>query len=75
MPAEGGNWVYRVAAAGVDSNGPVLWYYFLVASPEGRQLVFIFALNADAVERFGPRDLAMIGSLEFTPLRTAAKEE
>ena len=72
MPAPQGHWVYRLAAVGAADGQPVVWYYHLVANSQGQQLVFIFTLSSRFVEQFGAKDLALVGSLEFAPVRTAS---
>ena len=72
VPAPQGHWVYRLAAVGAAGGQPVVWYYHLVANPQGQQLVFIFTLSSRFVEQFGAKDLALVGSLEFAPVRTAS---
>ncbi|MBI3461756.1 MAG: hypothetical protein HY000_01665, partial [Planctomycetes bacterium] len=47
----------------------------LVASPQGQQLVFIFTLSSGFVDQFGAKDLALVGTLEFGPVRTASSKK
>lgn len=56
---------YRIAVQGRDGDRGILWYYYLIASPEGEQLLGTFTLNADDMQRFGNQDLELIGSLEW----------
>jgi hypothetical protein len=58
---------YKVAVQGRESDRDVLWYYYLLASPEGDQVLATFTLNLADQERFGDRDLEMIGSLTWKP--------
>ncbi len=64
--AEGG-YRYKVAVQGREGNVDVLWYYVLIAGPEGDQVLAVFTLALDAVERFGDQDLRLVGSLEWAP--------
>lgn len=63
--AEGG-YRYKVAVEGQEQDaGRPLWYYYLVASPEGEQLLVVFSLSRALEDRFGDQDLRLIGSLEW----------
>jgi hypothetical protein len=75
VPAARGYWIYRLAAAGVSDKDPAVWYYYLVAGPQGQQLVLTFAVDARLTERFGPRDLAVVGTVEFGTPRTASSSK
>jgi hypothetical protein len=75
VPAAKGHWVYRLAAVGQSGDLPIVWYYYIAASPQGQQLVFIFQLDARRVDQFGPQDLAVIGSLEFESAKTATNRK
>jgi hypothetical protein len=75
VPAAKGHWVYRLAAVGQSGELPMVWYYYVAASPQGQQLVFIFQLDARRVDQFGPQDLAVIGSLEFELPKTATNRK
>ena len=49
----------------------VLWYYYLIASPEGDQVLATFTLAEQDARAFGEQDLEMIGSLQwFAPAAT-----
>ena len=43
----------------------VLWYYYLIASPEGDQVLATFTLAEQDLRSFGEQDLEMIGSLQW----------
>ena len=71
-----GGFRYKVAVQGREGTVGVLWNYFLVAGPEGDQLLAAFTLTADQAKRFGDQDLRMIGSLRWRDApapETAAK--
>ncbi len=65
--AEGGGFRYKVAVEGPEQEeGDVpLWYYYLIAGPEGDQLYAVFTLTRALETRFGDQDLRMVGSLEW----------
>ena len=60
-----GGFRYKVGVQGREGQLGIVWYYYLVASPEGEQLLATFTLAEDHVKVFGDQDLAMIGSLEW----------
>jgi len=57
---------YRIAVKGMEGETPILWYYYLLASPEGRQLVATFTLGQAQAKSLGDNDLRLIGSLDWT---------
>lgn len=61
-----GGFRYKVAVEGKPQEaGTPMWYYYLVASPEGEQLLAVFSLTRALQEDFGDQDLRMIGSLKW----------
>ena len=69
-----GLFIYRVVVAGTLQRvndkqepeiSPVQWIYYLVANPDGRQLSFVFSIDARQVKDFGTRDIDMVTGLEF----------
>jgi hypothetical protein len=56
---------YKVAVQGREGNLGVVWYYYLVASPAGEQLLATFTLAADHANTLGDQDQEMIGSLRW----------
>ena len=63
LPA--GGYRYKVAVLGREGQLGIVWYYYLIASPEGEQLLATFTMAEDHVQLFGDQDLEMIGSLEW----------
>jgi hypothetical protein len=61
-----GGFRYKVGIQGREGNLGVIWYYYLVAGPEGDQLLATFTLADDRIKAFGDQDLQMIGSLRWT---------
>lgn len=57
--------VYRVTVLGEAQQVPTQWIYYLVAHPDGRQVVFFFTVEAKLAEALQNRDLSIVGSLEF----------
>ncbi|HEV3167693.1 MAG TPA: hypothetical protein VGZ22_27055, partial [Isosphaeraceae bacterium] len=66
-PADG-TFRYRVAVGGHEGSVGVLWYYYLVANPEGDQLLVTFTLADAQAKQFADQDLQLIGSLEWKTL-------
>ena len=60
-----GGFRYKVGVQGREGKLGIVWYYFLVAGPEGDQLLATYTLAEDHVEVFGEQDLLMIGSLKW----------
>jgi hypothetical protein len=60
-----GGFRYKVGVQGREGQLGVVWYYHLVASPRGEQLLATFTLAEDHVKLFGDQDLGMIGSLQW----------
>jgi hypothetical protein len=62
-----GGFRYKVGVQGREGNLGIVWYYFLVAGPEGDQLLATFTLAEDQAKLFGEHDVAVIGSLKWLP--------
>jgi hypothetical protein len=60
-----GGFRYKVGVQGREGQLGIIWYYYLVASPEGHQLLATFTLAEDHLKVFGDQDLEMIGSLQW----------
>jgi hypothetical protein len=67
-----GTYRYKVAVQGQEGAQEVLWYYYLVASPAGAQLLGTFTLNVADQARFGEQDLKLMGSLRWGDPKAAA---
>jgi hypothetical protein len=61
-----GGFRYKLAVQGREGEVGVLWYYYLLASPEGDQVLATFTLAERDARVFGDQDLEMIGSLQWT---------
>jgi hypothetical protein len=70
-PAGGFRYKLGVEGAEKDSGVVPLWYYYLVAGPEGDQLVAIFTLSRGVEASFGDQDERMIGSLQWKTAKSA----
>ena len=69
-----GHNVLRAEAVGTVEGLDITWIYYLVQSPDGRQVVFAFTCEQPMLERMAAADEAIIHSLRFTePTQTAAQ--
>ncbi len=68
-----GGFRYRVGVQGREGDLGVVWYYYLLASPTGTQLLATFTLAADNLKSFAEGDLEMIGSLRWLPERPPSR--
>ena len=59
-----GRWTYRVSAFGKMDGVEVLQTFYLIAAPGGEQVVVVFSMTPKQADKFGTRDLALVGSLE-----------
>jgi hypothetical protein len=60
-----GEFRYKVTIQGRQGDAGVLWHYYLIASPEGRQLIATFTLGLARQADFADQDLRLVGSLEW----------
>ncbi len=56
---------YKVAVQGREGDLGVLWYYYLMAGPEGDQLLATFTLELGAEKAFAGEDPRMLGTLRW----------
>jgi hypothetical protein len=67
-----GGYRFKVGVQGREADLDVVWYYYLIASPAGDQLVVTYTLSAQDARAFGEQDVAMIGTLRWAPPRQAS---
>lgn len=67
-----GGYRYKVGVLGTEGDLQVVWYYYLIASPEGDQLVVTYTLAAQDAQGLGDQDAEMIASLRWSQPRQAA---
>jgi hypothetical protein len=65
VPAGDGRWIYRISALGKMDDAAVMQNFYLVAGPDGRQVVLLFTLTPKKAQKLGERDLSMAGSIDF----------
>ena len=63
-----GGFRYKVGVQGREGDLGVIWYYYLLAGPEGDQLLATFTLAEDHAKPFGEHDVDVIGSLRWLPV-------
>jgi hypothetical protein len=64
VPSEGGKlWVYRYSTLGQLDGVAVLQNFYLIASPNGDQVVVTFTMTPKQADKLGARDLSLVGSL------------
>jgi hypothetical protein len=61
-----GGYRYKVTVQGRQGDVGILWDYYLIASPDGDQLLATFTHAAAQDRDFGDQDLRIIGSLRWT---------
>jgi hypothetical protein len=69
VPAEGGRWVYRISALGDLDGTKVMQNFYLVAGPDGQQVVLAFTMAPKQADRLGSRDLSMAVNIDFPGAR------
>ncbi len=60
-----GGFRYKLSVQGKQGDAGVLWHYYLIAGPDGDQLIATFTLGLSQQAQFGDEDLRLIGSLEW----------
>jgi hypothetical protein len=60
-----GYWIYRVSQMGKMEGVAVLQNFYLVAGPNGDQVVVAVTLTPKKAEQLGGRDLSLAGSIEL----------
>jgi hypothetical protein len=67
-----GGFRFKVGVQGREGDLGVVWYYYLIAGPEGDQLVATYTLAAQDARVFGEQDAEMIGTLRWYQPQQAA---
>jgi hypothetical protein len=68
VPSDG-RWVYRLSVLGKLEGVEVLQNFYLIAAPEGEQVVVAVTLAPKQAEKLGARDLALVAGLEVPAAR------
>jgi len=82
IPTADGRQIFRVEVNGnvviKSTKGradiPMVWIYYLVANPNGRQASFVFSVEPDLMEQLKGRDRELVTSLKFVaPTQNASR--
>jgi hypothetical protein len=65
VPADGARWVYRISTLGELDGTKVMQNFYLVAGPDGQQVVLAFTMPPKQADRLGTRDLSMAANIDF----------
>lgn len=63
LPPESGGWLYRYIASGSMDNMKVVQNFYLVAGPNGDQVVVAFTMTPSQASKLGTRDLTFVRGL------------
>lgn len=69
VPTEGGKWVYRLSVLGQLDGQKTMQNFYLVASPNGEQVVLAFTLLPKQANRLGTRDITLAANVDFPKSR------
>jgi hypothetical protein len=65
VPSEGGRWVYRISTLGELDGTKVIQNFYLIAGPNGDQVVMVFTMSPKQADRLGTGDLALAANISF----------
>ncbi|MHB1426629.1 MAG: hypothetical protein ACYC3I_26000 [Gemmataceae bacterium] len=65
VPADNGRWIYRYSTSGKMDGVTVVQNCYLIATPEGEQLIVVFTMTPKQVDKLAARDLSLVSSLEI----------
>lgn len=65
VPADNGRWIYRYSTSGRIQGVAAVQNCYLLAAPDGEQMIVVFTMTPKQVDKLGARDLSLIGSLEI----------
>ena len=60
-----GNFRHKVSVQGKQGDSQVLWHYYLIAAPNGDQVIATFTLGLAQQAQFAEQDLRLIGTFEW----------
>jgi len=60
-----GYWIYRIGAGGTMNGVKAVQYFYLVAGPQGDQVVLTFTMAPAQAQNLNTRDLEVVRSLTF----------
>jgi len=59
-----GRWVYRLSELGTLDGVAVLQNFYIIADPDGNQVVVAFTMTPKQADKLGARDLSLVGSMD-----------
>jgi hypothetical protein len=65
LPAPAGRWLYRLEVEGKMEDVPVVQTFYLLAGPQGDQVVVTVAAKPEKVKAIANRDLSLVNAIEF----------
>ena len=65
LPAPAGKWLYRLTMDGKMEDVPVIQTFYLLAGPQGEQIVVTVAVKPEKEKALAARDLNLVNSIEF----------
>ncbi|MBM79407.1 MAG: hypothetical protein CMJ78_02280 [Planctomycetaceae bacterium] len=75
IKTDDGRYLYRVTATGKSNDIPMHWFYYICASPQGRQLALSFAVETEQLKQFSNRDLDFVQRIRFSPPRVSSQDK
>jgi hypothetical protein len=70
VEAPKGNWLYRVESLGQLNGVRTQQYFYLLAGPQGQQLVLTFTLTPSQIQKLAARDLTLVRGVTFPEAST-----
>src|SRR5262249_33033101 len=67
-----GGYRFKVGVQGREGDLGVVWYYYLVASPAGGQVIVTYNPAAQGARGVAEQDVEVIGTRRWSPPRQAA---
>jgi hypothetical protein len=74
VATDGGRWIYRISQMGLLDGTKVMQNFYLVAGPDGEQVVLTFTMTPKQTDRLGTRDLSLAGGIEFPSSRKESEK-
>ncbi len=65
LKSENGNYIYRLSATGKLYDLNTLQYFYLVAGPQGDQVVVSFTMPPAEAQKLGAKDYDLVRSIQF----------
>jgi hypothetical protein len=75
VPGDKDRYIYRISSVGQLEGSKVMQNFYLVAAPDGRQLVLVFTLAPKQVDRLGTKDLMLAAGTHFVHSKDASPQK